>query len=111
MHSTELRRKVAKMTKTEVCERIQEIGIIPAVWVTSEIDAHFAADALCGGGIPILEITMLSPEEVDYIAHITQHHQDKEMIVGAGTVVDVETARQTIDAGARFLTGPGFDPE
>jgi 2-dehydro-3-deoxyphosphogluconate aldolase/(4S)-4-hydroxy-2-oxoglutarate aldolase len=95
------------MNKTEVCERIQEIGIIPAIWVSSAEDACFAADSLEGGGIPILEITVTGPEEVDLVAHVVRHHE--KVIVGAGTVLDTEMARRSVDAGARFLTAPGFD--
>ncbi len=95
------------MTKQEICARIQDIGIIPAVWVSSREDASFAADSLAGGGIPILEITVEGPEEIDLITHLVRFHAG--MIVGAGTVLDTETARRAVDAGARFLTAPGFD--
>lgn len=95
------------MKKTEVCARIKELGIIPAVRVCSAADAHFAADSVVGGGIPIVEITMTVPEAVELISHLVHKHQN--LIVGAGTVLDTETARRCIDAGASFLTAPGFD--
>jgi 2-dehydro-3-deoxyphosphogluconate aldolase/(4S)-4-hydroxy-2-oxoglutarate aldolase len=95
------------MNKTEVCQRIQEIGIIPAIWVSSAEDACFAAESLEGGGIPILEITITGPEDVALLAHVVTHHE--KVIVGAGTVLDTEMARRSVDAGARFLTAPGFD--
>jgi 2-dehydro-3-deoxyphosphogluconate aldolase/(4S)-4-hydroxy-2-oxoglutarate aldolase len=95
--------------KTEVCERIREIGIIPAIRVSSAEDAHFAADIVAKAGIPIVEITMTVPEAVELISHLVHHHQ--KMIVGAGTVLDTETARRCMDAGASFLTAPGFDLE
>ena len=95
------------MTKHEVCARIEEIGIIPAVWVCSEADARFAAESLAGGGIPIMEITIEGPETMELIAHLAGTHP--EIIVGAGTVLDTEMARRAVDAGARFLTAPGFD--
>jgi 2-dehydro-3-deoxyphosphogluconate aldolase/(4S)-4-hydroxy-2-oxoglutarate aldolase len=97
------------MTKTEVCEFIREIGILPAIRVSSAEEAHFAADCVTAGGIPIVEITMTVPEAVNLIAHLVGHH--KTMVVGAGTVLDTETARRCVDAGASFLTAPGFDPE
>jgi 2-dehydro-3-deoxyphosphogluconate aldolase / (4S)-4-hydroxy-2-oxoglutarate aldolase len=96
------------MTKTEVCDFIREIGIIPAIRVSSAEEAHFAADCVTAGGIPIVEITMTVPEAVNLIAHLVKHH--KTMVVGAGTVLDTETARRCVDAGASFLTAPGFDP-
>jgi 2-dehydro-3-deoxyphosphogluconate aldolase/(4S)-4-hydroxy-2-oxoglutarate aldolase len=95
------------MKKTEVCELIKEIGIVPAIRVSSAEEAHFVADCVAGGGIPIVEITMTVPEAVELISHLVRHH--KEMIVGAGTVLDTETARRCVDAGASFLTAPGFN--
>lgn len=95
------------MTKSEVCESIRNIGIIPAVRVSSAEEAHFAAECVTGGGIPIVEITMTVPEAVKLIAHLVSHH--KKMVVGAGTVLDIETARQCVEAGANFLTAPGFE--
>jgi 2-dehydro-3-deoxyphosphogluconate aldolase/(4S)-4-hydroxy-2-oxoglutarate aldolase len=96
------------MEKTEVCQLIRDIGVIPAIKVSSAEDAHFAADAVISGGIPIVEITMTVPEAVELISHLVRYHGEK-MIVGAGTVLDTEMARRAIDAGASFLTAPGFD--
>lgn len=95
------------MTKREISARIEEVGIIPAVWVSSEPDAQFAAESLAGGGIPILEITVEGPETMELISRLTSAHP--EIVVGAGTVLDCDTAQRAIDAGARFLTSPGFD--
>jgi 2-dehydro-3-deoxyphosphogluconate aldolase / (4S)-4-hydroxy-2-oxoglutarate aldolase len=96
------------MNKAEVCEQIRKIGIIPAIRVSSAEDAYFAAEAVTQGGIPIVEITMTVPDAVALISHLVGHHD--KMIVGAGTVLDTETARKCVDAGASFLTAPGFDP-
>jgi 2-dehydro-3-deoxyphosphogluconate aldolase / (4S)-4-hydroxy-2-oxoglutarate aldolase len=95
------------MKKEEVCALIKKIGIIPAIRVSSGDDAHFAAEAVTHGGIPIVEITMTVPGAVELIAHLVRYHP--KMIVGAGTVCDTETARKCVDAGASFLTAPGFD--
>jgi 2-dehydro-3-deoxyphosphogluconate aldolase/(4S)-4-hydroxy-2-oxoglutarate aldolase len=97
------------MTKAEVCARINEIGIIPAIRVSSNEQAHFAAEAVNRGGIPIVEITMTVPGAVDLISHLVHFHP--KMIVGAGTVLDVETAQKCLTAGAHFITAPGFDRE
>ena len=88
------------MKKDEVCTLIKNIGIIPAIRVSSGDDAHFAAEAVTSGGIPIVEITMTVPGAVDLISHLVQHHP--KMVVGAGTVLDTETARRCLDAGAKF---------
>jgi 2-dehydro-3-deoxyphosphogluconate aldolase/(4S)-4-hydroxy-2-oxoglutarate aldolase len=97
------------MTREEVCERIAEIGIIPAIRVSSAEDAHFAAGAVNHGGIPIVEITLTIPGAVDLISDLVREHG--RMVVGAGTVLDLDTARRCLDAGAHFLTSPGLDLE
>ena len=95
------------MTKKEVCKLITEVGIIPAIRVSSGDDAHFAAESVSRGGIPIVEITLTVPGAVELIAHLVRYHP--KIIVGAGTLLDTETARRCVDAGASFLTAPGFD--
>src|SRR5258708_29151987 len=95
------------MKRKEIAAVIEQVGIVPAIRVLSADDAHFAAEAVAGGGIPIVEITMTVPGAMDVIAHLVKHHP--KLIVGAGTFLDVETARQCADAGAHFLTAPGFD--
>jgi 2-dehydro-3-deoxyphosphogluconate aldolase/(4S)-4-hydroxy-2-oxoglutarate aldolase len=97
------------MNKEEVCRRIREIGIIPAIRVSSAEDAHFAAEAIELAGIPIVEITMTVPGAVELIAELTRSRPG--LIVGAGTVLTPAAARQCVDAGASFLTAPGFDRE
>ena len=95
------------MQKTEVCGLIREIGIIPAIRVSTAEDAHFAAEAVMNGGIPIVEITLTVTGAVELIAHLVQYHS--KMMVGAGTVLDTEMAAKCIDAGVSFLTSPGLN--
>jgi 2-dehydro-3-deoxyphosphogluconate aldolase/(4S)-4-hydroxy-2-oxoglutarate aldolase len=95
------------MTRQEVRARIEEIGIIPAIRVSSAEDALFAADAISGAGIPIVELTMTVPGAIDVIAALVRN--SPKVIVGAGTVWDTETARRCLDAGAQFLTSTGLD--
>src|SRR5258708_7730489 len=95
------------MKKEEVRARIEEIGIIPAIRVSSREDAFFAVDAIATGGIPIVEITMTVPEADDVVAHLVQNHP--ELIVGSGTVLDTVAARRCLKAGAHFLTSTGLD--
>ena len=94
------------MTKAEVCARIEEVGILPGIRVSSPDDALFAAETVYHVGIPIAEITMTIPGAIDVIARLAKCFP--EMIVGAGTVLDTETARRCLDAGARFLTSTGL---
>jgi 2-dehydro-3-deoxyphosphogluconate aldolase / (4S)-4-hydroxy-2-oxoglutarate aldolase len=95
------------MTKEEIRARIEEIGIVPAVRFRSAEDARFATQAVSHGGIPIVEITMTVPGAIDLISDLARNNPD--VIVGAGTIFDTETANRCLDAGARFLTSPGLD--
>ncbi len=97
------------MNREQVRERIKEIGIIPAVRLYSAEDALFAAEAVCSAGIPVVEVTMTVPGAVKVIYELAR--QNTEIVVGAGTVLDVETAHRCLDAGASFITSTGFDPE
>jgi 2-dehydro-3-deoxyphosphogluconate aldolase/(4S)-4-hydroxy-2-oxoglutarate aldolase len=97
------------VNKQEVRSRIEEIGIIPAIRVSSTEDALFAAEAVSRGGIPIAEVTVTVPDAHKVIAHLVRHLPGA--IVGAGGLSDVETARRCLDAGAQFLTSDGLDAE
>jgi len=95
-----------KVKNEEIRARIEEIGIIPAVRVGSAEHARYAAETVCRSGIPIAEITMTVPNALDVISGLVKNVPD--IIVGAGTVLDVETAQRCVDAGAQFLTSTGF---
>ena len=97
------------MKRHEVRACIEEAGILPSVRVNSRELAQFAAETVYSAGIPVVEITMTTPGALDVIDYLAKHYPD--MAVGAGTVLDEETARLCVDAGARFLTSPGFVPE
>jgi len=94
------------MKKEDVCAVIKEIAIIPAIRASSGADAHFAAEAVTRGGIPIVEITMTVPGAIELISHLAKHNPNT--VVGAGTVLDTDTAHRCLDAGASFLTAPEF---
>jgi 2-dehydro-3-deoxyphosphogluconate aldolase/(4S)-4-hydroxy-2-oxoglutarate aldolase len=94
------------LTRTEVRARIEEIGILPAIRVSAPERARFALEAVNRAGIPVAEVTMTVPGALDVIFQMAKSLPD--MVIGAGTVLDVETARRCLDAGARFLTSPGL---
>jgi 2-dehydro-3-deoxyphosphogluconate aldolase / (4S)-4-hydroxy-2-oxoglutarate aldolase len=98
------------MDKQQVAKRITEIGIVPVVRAASAKHAMLAADAVCDGGVPIVEITMTVPGAIDVIAQLAKSI-GSEVLIGAGTVLDAETAKGCIDAGAEFIVSPGFDLE
>jgi 2-dehydro-3-deoxyphosphogluconate aldolase/(4S)-4-hydroxy-2-oxoglutarate aldolase len=95
------------MKKEEVCNRIDAIGIVPAVRLRTAEEARFATQAISNGGISIVEITMTVPGAIEVIAEVAKNHPD--LVVGAGTLFDRETASKCLDAGAKFLTSPGLD--
>ena len=95
------------MKKEEVLAKIQEVGIMPGIRTSSAEGGRFAADAIAQGGIPIVEITMTVPKAIDVISDMVRNSPN--VIVGAGTVLDLETARRCLAAGAGFLTSPGLD--
>jgi 2-dehydro-3-deoxyphosphogluconate aldolase/(4S)-4-hydroxy-2-oxoglutarate aldolase len=75
--------------------------------LSSAEDARFATEAVSHGGIPIVEITMTVPGAIEVISELAKH--SPELILGAGTLFDTETAKRCLDAGATFLTSPGLD--
>jgi 2-dehydro-3-deoxyphosphogluconate aldolase / (4S)-4-hydroxy-2-oxoglutarate aldolase len=95
------------MDKQRVRERILEIGIVPVVRASSPREARIAAEAVCEGGIPIVEITMTVPGAVDVIRELVKGG-GSDVLVGAGTVLNAETAQRCCDAGAQFLVSPGL---
>src|SRR5471030_322478 len=97
------------MKRHEVRAHIEEAGILPSVRVSSREMARFAAETVYLAGIPVVEITMTVPGALDVINDLATRFPD--MAVDAGTVLDEETTKHCVDAGARFLTSPGFVPE
>jgi 2-dehydro-3-deoxyphosphogluconate aldolase/(4S)-4-hydroxy-2-oxoglutarate aldolase len=96
------------LDKQRVRDRIIEIGIIPVVRASSPGEACIAADAVCRGGIPIVEITMTVPGALDVIRELVKNCAS-DVLIGAGTVLNAEAARRCLDAGAQFLVSPGLN--
>lgn len=96
------------MDKQQVRDRIMEIGIVPVVRAASPREARIAAEAVCEGGIPIVEITMTVPGAVEVIRELARN-SGSSVLIGAGTVLNVEAARRCLDAGAQFLVSPGLN--
>lgn len=98
------------MDKKTVHDRILEIGIVPVVRASSSREAMLAAEAVAEGGIPVVEITMTVPGAIEVIRELVRTSAS-EILIGAGTVLDAETAHRCRDAGAQFLVSPGLDLE
>ena len=98
------------MDKKAIRDRIVEIGIVPVVRAASPREAMIAVEAVSEGGIPIAEITMTVPGAIEVIRELARTNSS-ELLIGAGTVLDVDAARSCRDAGAQFLVSPGLDLE
>ncbi|HKR10637.1 MAG TPA: bifunctional 4-hydroxy-2-oxoglutarate aldolase/2-dehydro-3-deoxy-phosphogluconate aldolase [Pyrinomonadaceae bacterium] len=96
--------------KSAVIQTIRDTGIIPVVRAQSADEAIKAIDAIREGGISILEITMTVPGAIGVIEQVSARY-GSDALVGAGTVLDGETARACILAGARFVVSPSLNVE
>lgn len=94
------------MNRQAVCDQISKIGIIPCARVKEPAHAQFAAETLYAAGIPNVEIPLTLPEATEVIRDLAARFPN--MVVGAGTVLDIKSAQRAIDAGSRFITSPGF---
>jgi len=95
------------MKKQDLRTRVEELGLVPVIRTSSAEDARFAVEEVAHGGIPIIELTMTVPGALDVIREVVRHVP--EVVLGAGTVLDVDTARACIDAGAQFISTPALD--
>ncbi|HEX7959997.1 MAG TPA: bifunctional 4-hydroxy-2-oxoglutarate aldolase/2-dehydro-3-deoxy-phosphogluconate aldolase [Terriglobales bacterium] len=96
------------MTKDQVRRQILEVGIVPVIRASSVQKAIAAAEAVLKGGISVVEITMTVPRAKEAIVELSKN---RDLLVGAGTVLTAAAARECLDAGAHFLVSPGFDLE
>jgi 2-dehydro-3-deoxyphosphogluconate aldolase/(4S)-4-hydroxy-2-oxoglutarate aldolase len=93
--------------KHDVLQRVRDLGVVPVVRAASGQEALGLVEALIAGGIDVIELTMTVPGAVEIIRELTS--KKTNAIVGAGTVLDPETARACILAGAKFVVSPATD--
>ena len=96
------------MNSTEVVLRIKELGIVPIVRTKDAESAIRAVEAICEGGIPCAEITMTVDGAIRALERVADKLGDR-IILGAGTVLDPETARACMLAGAEFFVTPSLN--
>lgn len=96
------------MNKQEILRKVRSVGLVPVVRASSAEEAISVVDAIKAGGVLVLEITMTVPGAINVIERVADRYGD-EVIVGAGTVLDAETARTCILAGARFIVSPSLN--
>ncbi|WPC44025.1 bifunctional 4-hydroxy-2-oxoglutarate aldolase/2-dehydro-3-deoxy-phosphogluconate aldolase [Clostridium sp. JS66] len=99
------------MKRIETIQRIIEAGVVAVIRAESKEQGIKVIDAVKKGGIKALEITMTVPGAVDIIKEISDIYKDEDVIIGAGTVLDPETARACILAGARYIVSPCLNIE
>jgi len=93
------------MEKRDIFNRMVAEGLLPVIRVSSAKEAIDVADAIKEGGVSFLEITMTVQGAIDVIKELTQKYRD-EIIMGAGTILDPETGRAALLAGAQFIVSP-----
>ncbi len=99
------------MTKPEIIERILHPGIVAVIRVDSAAALLPICEALLAGGVTGLEITMTSPDALATIAEASRRFADRGALVGVGSVLDPETCRAAVLAGAQFVVTPVCRPE
>lgn len=96
------------MNKADIVRQIESLGLVPVVRASSADEAMQAIDAIKAGGVNVLEITMTVPGAVKVIEKVADKY-GSEVLVGAGTVLDPETARACLLAGAQFIVSPALN--
>ena len=99
------------MMKLKVLQKIVDSGLIAVVRAESSEQAARIAEACAEGGVAGIEITFTVPGAANVIVDLTQRFTGEQIVIGAGTVLDPETARAAILAGARFVASPSLNPE
>lgn len=91
-----------------VIEKLKESKLVPVLRAPSQKEGLRMAHALISGGVRVLEVTMTVPGAVDLIAQLSQSLAE-DILIGAGTVLDPETAERCRDAGAKFIVSPALN--
>lgn len=97
------------MVKQDILQKIVGPGLVAVIRASSAEQAARIADACVDGGIQALEVTFTVPNAAAAIAELTERYRSTQVAIGAGTVLDPETARIAILAGARFVVSPSSD--
>ncbi|MGH4137346.1 bifunctional 4-hydroxy-2-oxoglutarate aldolase/2-dehydro-3-deoxy-phosphogluconate aldolase [Clostridium sp.] len=98
------------MKRLEMIKKISDAGIVAVIRANSKEEGVKIVEAVKKGGIKALEITMTVPGAVEIIKELTEIYKDDEdMLIGAGTVLDPETARACILAGAKYIVSPSLN--
>src|SRR5260221_4099659 len=96
------------MDKSDVLQWIREVGMLPVLRASSVEEAMALAWAIEAGGVTVLEVTMTVPGAIEVIRHLVRESSGR-ILIGAGTVLDPETARACMLAGAQFIVSPALN--
>jgi 2-dehydro-3-deoxyphosphogluconate aldolase/(4S)-4-hydroxy-2-oxoglutarate aldolase len=99
------------MKRMEIIQKMVESGVVAVIRAESKEQGIKIIEAVKAGGIKALEITMTVPGAIDIIKELSEVYKDEDVIIGAGTVLDPETARACILAGAKYIVSPSLNPE
>ncbi len=99
------------MKRLETIRQITDSGVVAVIRAESKDEGIKIVDAVKKGGIKALEITMTVPGAVDIIKELSETYRNEDVIIGAGTVLDPETARLCILAGAKYIVSPSLNIE
>ena len=99
------------MERIKTIMKIADEGVVAVIRAESKEKGLKIVDAIKKGGIKTLEVTMTVPGAVDIIKEITDHYKNEDVLIGAGTVLDPETARACILAGAKYIVSPSINPD
>ena len=98
------------MDKLEVISKLKEEKLVAVVMAESKEQGEKIIDAIVAGGINFIEITMTVPGAIDVIKELSNKYKSNEnIVIGAGTVLDAETARMAILAGAKYVVSPALN--
>lgn len=99
------------MKRMKIIQEISESGVVAVIRAESKEQGLKIVEACKNGGIKALEVTMTVPGAIDIIKELVEAYKDEDVIIGAGTVLDPETARLCILAGAEYIVSPSLNPE
>ena len=100
------------MKRIQIVQKLTEYGIVAVIRANSKEEGVKIVDAVTKGGINAIEVTMTVPGAIDVIKELTEIYKDNaEVLIGAGTVLDPETARACILAGAKYIVSPSLNPD
>lgn len=97
------------MDKQTVLQRIKDVGIVAVVRAASADEAKKITEACMEGGVPAIELTFTVPGAHKVIDELASYYKNDNIILGAGTVLDPETARVAILSGAQYVVSPYYD--